>query len=107
MRMIHWICGHTRLDKISNEVIRSKLVVASTEDKIRKTRFRWLGHIRRRSMDAPMRRCENLDRPDYKQSRGRPKKSWSKVIRHDVKALGLVKDMAQDRRLWRVIIKVA
>ena len=25
MKMIRWICGHTRLDKISTEVIRGKL----------------------------------------------------------------------------------
>ena len=28
MRMIRWMCGHTRLDKIRNEVIRSKIGVA-------------------------------------------------------------------------------
>jgi len=61
IRMIRWICGHTRLNKISNEVIRGKLGVASIEDKIRDARFRWFGHIRRRSMDAPVRRCEKLD----------------------------------------------
>ena len=58
MRMIHWICGHMRLDKISNEIIRGKLGVASIEDKIRDVRLRWFGHIRRKSMDAPVRRCE-------------------------------------------------
>ena len=48
-----------------------------------------------------------------KRSRGRPKKRWSEIIRHDLKALGLVEDiglvedMAQDRRLWRARIKVA
>jgi len=47
-----------------------------------------------------------LDHPDYRRSRGRPKKSWSKVIRHDLQTLGLVKDMIQDRRLWRFRIKV-
>jgi len=52
MRMIPWICGHTRLDKISNEVIRGKLGVASIEDKIREAKLRWFGHIRRRSMEA-------------------------------------------------------
>ena len=107
MRMLRWICGHTRLDKIRNEVIRGKIGVASIEDEIRETRLRWFGHIRRRSMDAPVRRCEKLDRPNYRRSRGRPKKSSSEVIRHDMKTLGLVEDMAPDRKLWKVRIKVA
>ena len=40
IRMIRWICGHTRLDKISTEVIRGKLGMASIEDKIREARLR-------------------------------------------------------------------
>ena len=40
MRMIRWICGHTRLDKIRNEVIRGKIGVASIEDKMREVRLR-------------------------------------------------------------------
>jgi len=39
MRMIRWICGHTRLDKIRNQVIRSKIGVASIEDTLREARF--------------------------------------------------------------------
>jgi len=39
MRMIHWICGYTRLDKIRNEVIRGKIRVTSIEDKIRDARL--------------------------------------------------------------------
>jgi len=75
MRMICWICGHIRLDKISIEIIRGKLGMASIEDKIREARHRWFGYIRRRSMDAPVRRCKMLDRSDHKWSRGKPKKS--------------------------------
>jgi len=48
MRMIRWICGHTRLDKIKNEVIKRKIEVASIEDKMREARLCWFGHIRRR-----------------------------------------------------------
>jgi len=43
--MIRWVCGHTTLDKIRNEVIRDKIGVASIEDKMRETRLRWFGHI--------------------------------------------------------------
>ena len=44
---------------------------------------------------------------EYRKSRGRPKKSWSEVIRHNLRTLGLMDDMAQDRKLWRARIKVA
>ena len=57
-------------------------------------------------MNAPVRRYERIDRPNYR-SRGRPKKSWSKIIRHDLKTLGLVEGMARiegfgglELRLW-------
>jgi len=106
MRMIRWICGHTRLDKIINEVIRGKIEVASIEDKMRETRLRWFGHIRRRTRDTSMRSCETIECLDYRRSRCRPEKSCSEVIRHDLKTLGLVEDMAQDRKLWRARIKV-
>ena len=66
MRMIHWICGHKRLDKIGNEVIRSKIGLISIEDKIGEARLRWFGHIRKRRMDALVRRCEKFDRPNYR-----------------------------------------
>ena len=107
MRMLRWICGHTRLDKIINEVIREKIGVASIEDKIRETCLRWFGHITRRSLDAPVRRCDEFDHPDYKRSRGKPKKSWGEVIRHNLKTLGLVEEMAQDKKLWPARIKEA
>jgi len=106
MRMIRWMCGHTRLDKIRNEVIRSEIGVASIEDKMREARLRWFGHIRRRPMDAPVRRGETIVCLNHKRRRGRPRKSWREVIRHDLKTLGLAEDMAHDRKLWRARIRV-
>jgi len=57
-------------------------------------------------MDTLVRRCEKLNRSDHKQSKGRPKKSWSKVIRYDLKTLEIVEEIAQYRRPWKSIIKV-
>ena len=51
-----------------------------------------------------MRICEKIDRPEHRRSRGRLKKSWSQVIRHDLKTLGLVEDMVQDRRLVMCVL---
>ncbi|XP_070018806.1 uncharacterized protein [Nicotiana sylvestris] len=60
MRMLRWMCRHTRKDKIMNEVIMDKVGVESVEDKLRESRLRWFGHVKRRDIDAPVRRCEGL-----------------------------------------------
>jgi len=56
---------------------------------------------KKKAGDAPMRRCETIECLDYRRSRGRPQKSWSEVIRHDLKTLGLLEGIAPDRKLWR------
>jgi len=56
---------------------------------------------------AQARRYEKIDRPGLRWSGGKPKRNWSDVIKHDLKSLGLVEDMARDRRRWRSKIKVA
>jgi len=106
MRMIRWMCGYTRLDRIKNVVIRERVGVAPLEDKLRETRLRWFGHVKRRSVSAPVRRCEALELLQCRRGRGRPKTSWKVVIRSDMKNLGLTEDMAQDRNRWRARIKV-
>ncbi|KAG5604823.1 hypothetical protein H5410_026315 [Solanum commersonii] len=106
MRMLRWMCGHTRSDKIRNEVIREKVGVASMVDKLREARLRWFGHVKRRGADAPVRRCEGLVVEGTRRGRGRPKKYWGEVIRQDLAQLHLTEDMTLDRKEWRSRIKV-
>jgi len=40
MRMIRWMCGNTRRDKVRNKDIRTKIGVASIEEKMRENRLR-------------------------------------------------------------------
>jgi hypothetical protein len=47
MRMLRWMCGHIRKDRIRNEVIRDKLGVTPIDKKLVQHRLRWLGHIQR------------------------------------------------------------
>lgn len=54
--------------------IREKVEVASVEDKMRKVRVRWFGHVLKRRTDAPIRRCEGLAVDDFRRDRGRSKK---------------------------------
>ena len=50
------MCGKTKIDKVRNEDIRTLVGVAPIEDKMRKNRLRWFGHIGCRPTDAPVRR---------------------------------------------------
>ena len=75
-------------------VIRERVGVASLEDKLRETRLRWFGHVKRRSVSAPVRRGEAIHLLDCRRGRGCPKMSWDAVIRRDMKSLGLTEDMA-------------
>ncbi|XP_035830627.1 uncharacterized protein LOC118479881 [Helianthus annuus] len=102
MRMLRWMCGHTRLDKIINEVFMERQGIASISDKIREGRLRWFGHVRRRQTTDPIRIVETLI-VDGRRSRGRLKMTWDERIRQD---LHLSEDMVEDRTSWRRMIKV-
>ena len=78
MRMLRWVCGYTRSDKIRNETIREKLEVTPVADKMREVRLRWSEHVQRKSTDAPIRRCERLVLGATRRCRGRPKKYWGR-----------------------------
>jgi len=81
--------------------------VAPIEEKLRETRIRWFGHIKRRSVAAPVRRCEMIVPHGGKRGRGRPKKCLEEVVRKDLRVTGLMEDVTQDRRLWWDRIKVS
>ncbi|XP_070004376.1 uncharacterized protein [Nicotiana sylvestris] len=106
MRMLRWICGNTRLDKFLNEDIWERVDVAPMDDKMREARLRWFEHVWRRSLDAPVRRCERLTLAGTRRGNGWPKKYWGEEIRQDMSRLQISEDMALDRNMWMSRIRV-
>ena len=45
MRVLRWISGNIRKDKIRNEDICLRIVVASSDEKMRENCLRWFGHV--------------------------------------------------------------
>ncbi|KAM1895076.1 hypothetical protein ACFX13_043897 [Malus domestica] len=107
MRMLRWMCGHTRKDKIRNEDIRGKVGVAEIEGKMRENRLRWFGHVQRRPTDAPIRRCDYGTEVQGRRGRGRPRKTLRETLRKDLEYLDLTENMTQDRTQWRSKIHIA
>ncbi|XP_070045162.1 uncharacterized protein [Nicotiana tomentosiformis] len=106
MRMLRWICRHTRVDKIGKEDIGEKVGMAHMDGKMREARLRWFGHTRRRSPNALVKRCERLALEGMRRGRGRPKNYWGEVIKQDIVWLQIFEDFALDRKVWRSSIRV-
>ena len=65
-----------RQDRITNEEVKRRCGVENLEHRLRKTRLRWFGHVKRRDENSILRRAMELEvecRPV-----GRPKNIWSK-----------------------------
>ena len=106
MRMLRWFCGHTRRDRVRNEVIRDRVGVAPIEEKLTQHRLRWFGHVQRRPPEAPV--CNGvLERVDnVKRGRGRPKLTWDELVERDLKDWNISKEIVLDRSAWRLAVNV-
>jgi len=58
-----------------NVVIREQVGVAPLEDKLRETRLRWFRHVKRRNVNALVRRCEAINLSHCKRGIGHLKMS--------------------------------
>ena len=72
MRMLRWMCGVIRKDKIRNEHIRGTTKVAQASRKITERRLKWYGHVMRMEEDHVVKRVMTKAIPG-KRKRGRPK----------------------------------
>ena len=59
---------HTRRNKIRNEDIHGKVGVRGGQ--VEGSKLRWFGHVKRRCVDAPVRRCEMLAVESLRRGRG-------------------------------------
>ena len=100
MRMLRWMCGVTRKDKIRNEHIRGTTRVAQASKKITERRLNWYGHVMRRDGEHILRKVLRADIPG-KRKRGRPKTRWKDACQRHFKSTGLRAGEETDRAMWR------
>jgi exonuclease III len=104
MRMLRWMLGVSRMERIRNVEIRKRVGVVNISDKMRECRLRWLGHVVRRDERNQIRRVWELE-VDGKRPRGRPKLRWKDVVRKDMSDRKIDVSLANDRILWRAAIR--
>jgi hypothetical protein len=106
MRMLRWICGNIRRDRVRNDDIRERLGMTPVEEKLVQHRLRWFGHIQRRLTEAPVRSGVIRRSTNEKRDRGRPNLIWEESVKRDLKDWCITKEFALDRREWKLAIRV-
>ena len=72
LRMLRWMSGVTKLDRIRNERIRGITNVGEMSKKVQESRVKWYGHVLRREDEYVGKRVMAMDVPGNRR-RGRPK----------------------------------
>ena len=104
MRMLRWMCGVTKLDRIRNESIRGTTKVGEISKKVQQSRLKWYGHVLRREDEYVGKSVMAMEVPG-KRRRGRPNGRWLDSIRNDLSERELSREDTQDRAKWRRLIR--
>ena len=104
MRMLRWMSGVTKMDRIRNERIRGTTKVGEISKKLQESRLKWYGHVLRREDEYVGKRVMGMEVPG-KRRRGRPKWRWLDNIKKDLSERELSGEEAQDRVQWRRLIR--
>ena len=73
MRMLRWMSGVTKLDRIRNERIREATNVGDISKKVQESRLTWYGHVLRRDDEYVGKRVMEVP---GESRRGRPQRRW-------------------------------
>ena len=102
MKMLRFVMGVIRKDKIRSQYIRGTVKVEWLGVKMREGRLRWYGHVMRRDHEYVEKRMMKMELPG-KRKRGRPKR-FLDVVKEDMGKVGAREKNIENRTLWRSII---
>ena len=104
MWMVRRMCGVKLSERKKSEYLRSRLGIPCVVEVVRRGRLRWFGHVERMEGEVWVSACRKVNM-EVKDSRGRPRKTWLKSVKEDMKELNLKPVMAQNSAQWREYIR--
>ena len=88
---VRWQC------RITIEEGRRRCGVESLEYRLRKTRLKCFGHVKRKNENSILMRAMELEM-EGRRPVGTPKKNWSKVVKENMRKLNIMEVIAEDRK---------
>ena len=102
LKMMRWALRVTRKDKIKNEYLRGTAKIAKLGDKLRNTRLRWYGHVKRREAGYVGKTMMEMAVPDRRKT-GRQRRRLMDLAREDMERVGAKEGDEVDRKKWKIL----
>ena len=91
--------GVTWEDGLRSEEVAERCGVETLDVLLRRRRLPWFDHVKRRGQEESLSRILELEGTGSC-PRGRPKKSWRKIVETDMRLVGACEIDALDRAKW-------
>jgi len=104
MRMVRWMCGVKVKNRLPGNELRERLGIDGITLVLQQNRLQWYGHGFRREDGNWVKKCMEYE-VQGPRSRGRPRRTWTDVVKKDCQAHKLNKEDAMDSSRWRKLIK--
>ena len=105
MRMVRWMCGVRHCPAQggagqSNATLRERLGIECIGEVLRKKRLSWYGHVTRMEEESAVKRVMNLEVRGGTVGRGRPRRTWHRLIQEDIGRWDLAAVDPGNRARW-------
>ena len=100
MRVLRWMGGVTKLDRIRNEIISEIAKVGKISKKVQESSLKWYGNVLRRVGKRVM-----MIDVRWKRRSESPKRKWLDNVRNDLSERELPGDETQCRINWKRLIR--
>jgi len=80
--MVRWMCDVKVKDKVSSKQLKDRLGIDDIISILQQNTLQWYGHVLRKEDNDWMKKCMEYE-VDGSRPRGRPKRTWTKVVQKD------------------------
>uniref|UniRef100_UPI00358ECC96 E3 ubiquitin-protein ligase RNF168-like isoform X2 n=1 Tax=Myxine glutinosa TaxID=7769 RepID=UPI00358ECC96 len=87
-------------ERKTNDELRKMMGIEPVIDVVKRNRLRWFGHVLRKDESDWLRRVMEMN-VEGSRGRGRPRKTWLKMVEEEMRARGLTRRVAENRARWR------
>lgn len=102
-RIVTWMCIVKPEGRISEKELRTRLTFKSMREWLQDRKLQWFDNLEIMEESGWSSNCRTFE-VTSSSPRGRPKKTWNKVIRSYLKETKVSKDIAKNRNAWMLFI---